>query len=91
MRIATCRQCAAFCQNYSEPGGLLLTSLPLESEYRPNATQEDADRVLKELQDIGFSVEKVSEAAGNQLPGQGPDGLAASRRVLIADLVLSST
>jgi len=80
----------SFLPKLLRPGGLLLTSLPLESEYRSNATQNDADRVLKELQDIGFSVEMVSEAAGNQLPGQGPDGLAASRRVLIAELVLSS-
>jgi predicted nicotinamide N-methyase len=70
------------------PGGALMAAVPIDSEYRPNATRERADKGLATLGCAGFTVQSLSECDGVQLPGQGPDGLAASRKVLIAKLVM---
>jgi len=72
------------------PGGHLLVAMPIESESRPQATHEEAHRCFEALTcpDGGFVAERVSELAGAQLPGEGPEGLATSRRVLLGSLRL---
>lgn len=71
------------------PEGTVFAAFPVESEHRVSATRKEADRCLDVLSAAGFSVEEVSETSGAQIPGEGPEGLAASRRVLIAKLVLA--
>lgn len=71
------------------PDGTLLVGLPVESEYRGSdqASTRAAEASLNLLQEAGFSIESQEEAQGAQLPGAGPEGLAAARRVMLARLV----
>ena len=68
--------------------GTLLVALPLESEYRPGdqASPEAAAACLGVLEREGFEVESTLEVRGAQLPGEGPEGLAETRRCMIATL-----
>eukprot|EP00966_Prymnesium_polylepis_P058689 1359131-Prymnesium_polylepis.1 len=70
-------------QTLLAPGGTALVALPIDSEFRPHATREEADRCLAALP---FTVEELTELSGAQLPGEGPEGLVESRRVLLARL-----
>ena len=75
-------------------GGTLLLGLPTESEYR-RASQASHDAaaasVRKLREEAGFAVESIMEARGAQLPGMGPEGLAAARRVVLATMTLGSS
>ena len=75
------------------PGGHLLVALPIESGTRLQATREEAHKCVEALTcpDGGFVAEGVSELVGAQLPGEGPEGLATSRRVLLGSLRLRLT
>ena len=74
------------------PGGTLLLGLPVESEYRdalssdPHRAASDCLRTL--CKTAGFSAVRVFEMRGAQLMGEGPEGLAAARRVWCAELQL---
>ena len=58
------------------------------SEYREQATRAEAEACIAALlvESGGFKVASMEEASGVQLPGEGPEGLAPSRRVLITAL-----
>ena len=75
-------------------GGTLLLGLPTESEYRraSQASHDAAAASVRKLRDeAGFAVESIMEARGAQLPGMGPEGLAAARRVELATMTLGSS
>ena len=48
------------------------------------SSSEAAEASLQMLEENGFVVESRTEARGAQIPGMGPEGLDASRRVLMA-------
>ena len=70
------------------PDGTLFVGLPVESEYRGSAqaSMHAVEQSLQRLREAGFGLECTKEARGAQLPGAGPEGLAAARRVVLARL-----
>lgn len=70
------------------PRGELLIAFPVDSEFRPHANREQADRCIATLGKAGFRLVELVELSGAQLPGEGPEGLAAMRAVLLGRLSL---
>ena len=70
------------------PRGELLIAFPVASEFRPHANREQADRCIATLGKAGFRLVELVELSGAQLPGEGPEGLAAMRAVLLGRLSL---
>lgn len=57
-----------------QPNGRLITTLPIESEYRPTnqASVQAAEDCLAVLSGAGFLIETTQQTSGVQLPGEGP-------------------
>ena len=74
------------------PGGTLLCCLPVESEFRraSQASNKAAESSVRRLRGAGFDVGSIIESRGAQLPGMGPEGLAAARRVVLATMLRRS-
>jgi hypothetical protein len=70
------------------PDGVLFACFPVESEHRTRATHAEAKACIDSLVDGGFSVQDIAESSGSQIPSEGPEGLATSRKVLMATLAL---
>ena len=61
----------------------MLVALPIESEFRPHANRDEADKCIATIGQAGFRLEELIEMRGAQLPGEGPEGLVPSRSVLL--------
>ena len=74
-----------------QPRGELLVALPIESEFRPHANRSEADKCIATIGQAGFRLDELVELRGAQLPGEGPEGLAPSRGVLLGRMSLCTS